>query len=159
MPLANRKLPLLAGLVLLVSLLALTGCGGGDGDDEDQSSSLTKAEYVKRADKICAETEKEQRKLLGKFQRENKDATAGARLTEEMITTAAIPPLERQAKKLSELPPPEKDAAKAKSYVEAVEKAIADTKKEPGTLLASPSSFAKAEDLSDQLGFKTCRGA
>lgn len=148
-------------LVLAASALVLSfvfaGCGGGD--DEDQPSSISKAQYVKRADDICAATEKQQRKLLTNFQQENKNAKGGPQLTEEMITSAAIPPLEDQAKELAELPSPSKDAAKAEAYVEAVEKAIKDIKKEPGTLLAQPGAFDKAEEIAPDFGFKVCRGA
>jgi hypothetical protein len=78
---------------------------------------------------------------------------------EEMITSAALPPLERQAEELAELPPPDKEAAKADAYVAAVEKAVKDVSKEPGALLADPGAFTKAEELAPEFGFKTCRGA
>lgn len=153
---ANRSLCAFAAAALMLTL-ALAGCGGGD--DEDQPSSITKAQFVKQADEICAATEKEQRKLLTKFQQENKNAKGGPQLTEEMITSAAIPPLEKQAEKFAELPSPDKEAAKAEAYAEAVEKAIRDVKKEPGTLLAEPGAFEKAEDMAPGFGFKVCRGA
>ncbi|HEX7280187.1 MAG TPA: hypothetical protein VF255_11270 [Solirubrobacterales bacterium] len=138
-------------------MAVFAGCGGGD--DDEQPASLTKAEYVKRADEICAATEKEQRKLLRQFQQENQGAGSGPQVMEEMIRTAALPPLEQQAEELAELPPPNKEAAKAEAYVAAVEKASEDVRKEPGTLLATPNAFDKAEDLAREFGFKTCRGA
>jgi hypothetical protein len=157
MRLKALKISSVPAALLLLLLLALPGCGGSD--DEDQPSSVTKAEYVKRADEICKETEKQQRELLTKFQKENKGAGSGPQVTEEMITVAAVPPLERQAKALAELPPPDKEAAKAAAYVAAVEKAVKDVKKEPGTLLAEPGAFTKAQELAPEFGFKTCRGA
>src|SRR5918999_1574964 len=109
-PQVLKVLFVFAASALVVSL-AFAGCGGGD--DEEQPDSLTKADYVKQADAICAETEKRQRALLTEFQQENKNAGGGPQAMEEMITSAALPPLERQAKELAELPPPDKDAAKA----------------------------------------------
>jgi hypothetical protein len=152
------KSPLLPLFLVFLLVLAFAGCGGG-GDDEEQPASLTKAEYVKQADEICAATEKQQRKLLTQFQKENKGAGSGPRVMEEMIKTAALPPLEDQAKELAELPPPDKEAAKAEAYVAASEKALEDVSKDPATLLASPGAYTKAEELALEFGFKTCRGA
>lgn len=155
----TRRPNLLLAFAVAALLLsfAFAGCGGGD--DEEQPTALTKAEYVKRADEICAATEKQQRKLLTQFQRENQNAGGGPRSMEEMIRSAAVPPLERQAEELAALTPPDKQAAEAEAYVEAVEKAITTVKKEPGTLLTKPGAFTKAEELASGLGFKTCRGA
>jgi len=138
-------------------MFALAGCGGGD--EEEQPTSVSKVAYVKRADEICKETEKRQRKLLLQFQRENKGAGNSPRVLEEMVTAAALPPLEQQVEELAKLPPPDKEAAKAKAYMAAVEKAVRDIRMEPGTLFAEPGAFTKALELAPEFGFKTCRGA
>ncbi len=43
--------------LILLALIPLTGCGGdeGSGDDSAVPESLTRAEYVERADQICQE--------------------------------------------------------------------------------------------------------
>jgi hypothetical protein len=142
---------------LLALCAVLAGCGGGSDGDEEQSA-LTKAEYVKQADEICAAAEKRQRKLATKFAGEKKGVN-GPRGTEELISFAAIPPLEQAAKELKGLPPSKQEAAKAKAYLAAFEKGIEVASKEPGTILVEPGAFTKAEAIAKEFGFKSCGGA
>jgi hypothetical protein len=144
------------GLVFTI-LLALVGCGGGD--DEEQPTSLTKTEYVKQADAICAKAEQRQRKLAQEYSRNNKNAKPGPKATEALILFAGIPPMKVETKELSDLPPPVKEAVKAKAYVDALENGIKVASKEPGTILISPGAFSQAEEVAKDFGFKTCRGA
>ena len=137
--------------------MGLAGCGGGS--DTTQSATLTKAEYVKQADQVCAKTEGRQRALLTKFQKENRNIGSGQAATEKMISVAALPPMEEQIQDLSQLPPPDKEAAKAKAYLKELEKGLKIAEKEPGTLLLNPGAFTKSEEAARAFGFKTCAGA
>jgi hypothetical protein len=155
----SKRVPLLRILALLGLILAFAFIGCGGGDDDEEPASLTKVQYVKRADDICAQTEKRQRKLLGQFQRENPKAGNSPQALEQMISVAALPPMKEQVQELAELPPPDKEAAKAEAYLNALEKGLKAAEKEPGALLAEPGAFNKAEEASQAFGFKTCRGA
>jgi hypothetical protein len=158
-PQVKKSLLLLLGAALVaLAAFAFAGCGGG-GDDEEQPDSLSKAEYIKEADKICAKTEGRQRKLLNQFGRENESLKPGQAATEKMISFAALPPMEEQIAELNELPPPDKEAAKAKAYIDALEFGLKEAEKQPGALLAQPGAFTKAEEASNAFGFKTCGGA
>jgi len=143
--------------LLLAFAIGLAGCGGGS--DTTEASTLTKAEYVKQADQICAKTEGRQRALLTKFQKENTKLGSGQAATEKMISFAALPPMEEQIQELSQLPPPSKEAAKAKAYVKELEKGLEIAEQEPGTLLITPGAFTKSEEAAQAFGFKTCAGA
>lgn len=156
MAMRYRKAQVVFLVLLGVLAVGLTGCGGGDGND--QPDTLTKTEYVKQADQICSKTESRQRKLLTKFQKENKNIGSGTAATEKVISFAALPPMEEQIQELSQLPPPDKEAAKAKAYVKELEKGLAVAEKEPGTLLINPGAFTKSEEAARAFGFKTCAG-
>jgi hypothetical protein len=146
-------------LFVLLSVFAVGLVGCGDGGGTTQSETLTKAEYVKQADQVCGKTEGRQRALLTKFQKENRNIGSGQAATEKMISTAALPPMAEQIQELSQLPPPDQEAAKAKAYIEELEKGLAIAEKEPGTLLLSPGAFTKSEEAARAFGFKTCAGA
>src|SRR5438128_2043762 len=108
----------IALLALLMALaIGIVGCGSGGEDETAQADTLTKAEYVKQADEICAKTEGRQRKLLTKFQKQNPNPE-GPSETEKMISYAGLPPIQEQIQELSKLPLPDKEAAKAKAYLE-----------------------------------------
>jgi hypothetical protein len=153
----SKQLQVLVAFFALVIALTAFGCGGGS--DTTESDSLTKAAYVKQADQICAKTEDRQRALLTEFQKQNKNATEGQATTEKMISFAALPPMEKQLEELSQLPLPEKEAAKAKAYLTELEKGLKIAEKEPGTLLITPGAFTKSEEAARAFGFKTCAGA
>lgn len=156
MGLAYRQ-PQVALLAFLAALaLGVAGCGSGGSDEAD---TLSKAEYVKQADEICAKTEGRQKKLVTKFQKQNQEAPTGTAATEQLISFAALPPIEQQIQELAKLPPPDKEAAKAKAYLKELEKGLKAAEKEPGTLLITPGAFTKAEEAARVFGFKTCGGA
>jgi hypothetical protein len=149
-------LPLMAAFLTLC--LAVAGCGG-DSDSESQPTTLSKAQYIKRADEICKKTEKRQRKLLTQYSIKNNGTPETPQTTEKVISYAALPPVQEEIDELKKLPAPEEEAAKAKAYIESLEKGLEAAEREPGTLLAEPGAFSKAEEASRAFGFKTCRGA
>jgi ABC-type glycerol-3-phosphate transport system substrate-binding protein len=56
MPFGKRGNLAGATLVLLAIVLVLAGCGGGSTDSSESTSSLTKAEFVKKGNAICTQT-------------------------------------------------------------------------------------------------------
>lgn len=142
----------------LALCLVVAGCGNAD--DEEEPTSISKVQYVKRADEICAKTETKQQKLVEQFGKEKQNANgASQKVIEETIVFAAIPPMSQQIEELAALPAPEKEAAKAQEYIDALRKGLETVKEEPGTLLAEPGAFTKAEEIAQSFGFQTCRGA
>lgn len=147
----------LAGVCALIGFLLVVGCGS-DGDNSstasDPSATISKSDYLKRADAICARTEKEQRRLVRSF--EARKPTRQAQI--ELIEYAGIPPLKEQARGISELPAPRDDAAQAQAYVAAFSDAVKKYEEDPGAALEGLSPFAEAEALAVKFGFKVCGG-
>ncbi|HET7120882.1 MAG TPA: hypothetical protein VFI17_06480 [Solirubrobacterales bacterium] len=148
----------LAGACALVVALLAIGCGSsGDSSSKasNTSATISKVEYLKRADAICGRTEKEQLKLVASFPQGKPTQKAQV----ELIEHAGIPPLQEQAKQLGDLPAPREDAAQAEAYVVAFTKGLKKAEEDPGAMLKAPSPFAEAEALAAKVGFKVCKGA
>lgn len=143
-----------AGVWIAVVVLVIVGCGGTASNSSDTSATISRADYVKQADAICGRTEKKQLKLLRIFATQK--STQKARV--ELVEHAGIPPLQEQAKKLSELPEPSEGAAEAKAYVVAFSDGVNKAEEDPGSLLEAPSPFGEAEALAAKFGFKVCSG-
>lgn len=145
----------LAGVLALITAMMIAGCGSGGESSSDAGAMISKAEYVKQADAICGQTEKQQLQLIGGFGKTK--PTRQGRI--ELIEYAGIPPLEQQEKGLIELPAPREEAAAAKAYLAAYSAGVKQSKEDPEALLEGPSPFAKAETLAKKFGFKVCGGA
>jgi hypothetical protein len=134
----------------LALLGALVGCGGGDGDDADP-----KAEYVQKADEICA---------LGSF-RIGTDARKrfgttqpGPAEQKEFAVEVVVPHLREVVRQLRGLTPPEGDQQRVNAVWAALDEAIDTVELTPG-LLAEPDAggaFDQANQLAREYGFNQC---
>jgi len=97
---------LMLGGVVLVGLIS--GCGGGSEDSE----SLTKAEYVKAADKICAERKKTWETALASYDKQVKeekvttDPEAQEEIAETVLDESMVPAVNTQLEQMEELEAP-----------------------------------------------------
>jgi hypothetical protein len=136
-----------AGLLCVVAALAggvlIAGCG--DGDDE----TLTKEEYIQRADQICQESNDEIEAAA-----ENVDFTDLPKFINETV----LPKLEESIAKIRELPIPAGDEETLNSIYDRVEDAIQKFKDDPASLsdLASGKIAPGVEKDSRAYGFKVC---
>ena len=144
----NKAKLVIVGLLLVGLLAGVTGCGGGS----STSASLTKKQYLKKAQEICEEGEKEQLELAAKYLKKNPGAEE-----EDMVLPAAIPPLQKQIERIKALPAPEGDEAKIEAFVKASEQALKEGEANPQELLSSTSNpFDKANKLGEKYGFTNC---
>ena len=96
----------LVGLVALGAVIS--GCGGGS----DSSSTVTKAEFVKQADALCAERQKEWKAALASYNQEvqERNATNKLQVQEEIATDLVekemIPAVSKQLEAMEALPAP-----------------------------------------------------
>lgn len=146
--------------IVLVALLVV-GCGSDGGSSSSVSTAsntsvtITKAQYIERADAVCGRTEKKQLALVDEFPKQKPTQQAQV----ELVEFAGIPPLKEQAEQLNELPEPNKAAGEAKAYVDAFSNGVKGADEDPSAMLEAPTPFAKAESLAVKFGFKVCRGA
>src|SRR6185436_8133637 len=91
-----------------ISVLALAGiaagCGGGDDGD-----SLTKAEFVDQASKICKDINKETQKNLEAAAKTQEGVPPSKNGEEQLVNNIVIPALQKQKDELKELGSPEGD--------------------------------------------------
>jgi transketolase len=134
----------------------VSGCGGGS----DDSSSLTKAEYTKQADEICAKRKKEWKSDLASYEKEvvEKKATSDPEvqkeLAESLLQESMLPALQEQLKALEELSAPEEIEKQAEKMLKSLSSGVGGVEKEGVESLTS-SGFAKFEKESKALGV-TC---
>jgi hypothetical protein len=151
---SKRLIALIFG-ALAIGLIA--GCGSGS----DNSSSLTKAEFIKQADAVCT---KHHDQIIDDFDAFSKTHNFSTDKSAKSFEVAAefskikvIPTLKVEAKELKALGVPDGDGgavgAILKLFEEGIEEAEAASPKEATT---SPQGLTKGNELAKKFGFKTC---
>lgn len=142
------------GLLLIAAVAG--GCGGSG--DSATAETLTKAEFIKRADAICKRADAVQNKELRSYFAKRSDGNPSRTLNEEAIVKVGLPPLRDEASELDALPAPEGDEEEIQAIVEGIEEAIEKSEKEPGALVSSNSAgpFTAVGKLASEYGLKVC---
>lgn len=161
----KRKLVL--ALVLVSALAAaVAGCGGGgssSGSGTDSTTSdaggeaPTKAVFIKEADKVCGEAEKELVEEVKVFAKENgislkKEPSA----TEqgELFRSVILPNIGKQAEEIAALTPPEGDEGTIEDLTETLSSEVAEAEEESGA--PADDTLKEATKKAKAYGFKTC---
>ncbi|HET7590626.1 MAG TPA: hypothetical protein VFK14_10665 [Solirubrobacterales bacterium] len=148
-------------IALLAALAAISmiaaGCGGGDSTD---SSSLTKAEFVKQGNALCAKGNKEINQGFEEFAKENgfseKQKPTKAQMT-EVIETVVIPGIRGQVEGIEGLEPPSGEEAKVEAITDAANEALEKGEEDPAVLTSQKAGpFAKADKLASAYGLVKC---
>jgi hypothetical protein len=157
--LKNRLIALLA--LLAAAGLLVAGCGD---DDESTTGSggaaLSKAEYVKQANAICAAGSKEIAAEFEAFAKEHgideknppsKDQIAEA--AEEFL----IPSIAAQVEEIGELSPPEGEEEPYETFVENAEAALEEGEDDPATFAEDDGGpFAEVNEEAIALDLQAC---
>lgn len=139
--------------------LVVAGCGGSS-DSTGTTGSLTKAEFVKQGNAICAEGAKELEEGFEEFAKEhnfseNKQPTK-AELT-EASEEILIPGVRKQIEGIRDLGLPSEDGEEADEALEAAEKALEEGEEDPAAMATEDSGpFAKANKLAKEFGLTKC---
>ena len=155
---------LLAG-VLAVALI-LVGCGGGDSDSttsgsDSSTASLSKAEFIKKADAVCAaggkRTQSEYAAYVEEKKLSSKKEPTPAQYA-EVSDEIQVPAFKRQAEELRALGAPTGEEAKVTAILDALDAGIEKVEDaNPKKALESTSSlFAEADKLAIAYGLKVC---
>jgi hypothetical protein len=146
-----KKGSLLAVLGFLVAVLAVAGCGGGD-----ETSSLTKAEFVKQGNAVCKEKKSEREDLFQTFTKEVGSGDVTKADQEALVAEVLQPPYEATIEGLKDLGAPEGDEQQIEAITEAMEKALEKAEANPLVSLRTNIQFAEANALAVKYGLTDC---
>lgn len=154
---SKRLVALLAALVALALIVA--GCGSGGGSTEG-TTALSKAEFVKQGNAICAKSSEEINEGFEEFVKENglsKNKTPSKAVQEEAVETVLIPRVSKEVESVRALGPPDEEA---EAVLDAAEEALEKGEEDPIQFLKKESSgpFAKANKLAREYGLTKCGG-
>jgi hypothetical protein len=134
----------------MVSAVALVaGCGGGD--NGIPTGDVSKAQYVERADRICADGDSE---IQAAFRKRFGSRQPPGRQLAAFVEEIVIPNIQGQIDKLRELEAPEVDADRIETIYETAQENLDEA--EPEDYLGDGQPFAEANRLARAYGFEAC---
>lgn len=155
----------ISGIAVAVVLLCVgVGCGGGSGDTTPE---ITKAQFVKKANFICADFNRERyaaaEKEFNPKQRHGSHAVGSPatealeteleELGEKLVKEVVIPSLRKQLEKLESLGLPSGDEAKVEKILQNFDKGTAELEEE-GYKGILGDQFDDFDEESDAYGLK-----
>lgn len=147
----------------VAALLFAAGCGSSDSGSNEvtvQTGSLSKAEFVKKADAICEGARTEFLAQYTNFVKAHKsdigDKQKEEELLSEVVDSYLSPSVEGQIEKISELGAPKAYAAEVASFLKALQKRVEEASDDPAAVTATPYPFKKAEDIAKKAGMQGC---
>jgi hypothetical protein len=139
---------------LALALLALVGAGCGGDDD---TSSVTKAQLLKKGDAICKKASDEQLAGLQKAIEKNPKLEKDKALQEEAIVTYGLAPISDAAEELAALGAPEGDEEEVEEIITGMEDAVEESEEDPAPLVAGTTdAFNDVNKAASAYGFKEC---
>lgn len=147
-----------AALVLLVAVLVFGGCGGGG--STESTSSLSKAEFLKKGNVICARGGEEINKAYERFSREHVAGgkTPSEALLDEAAAEIVLPVREREVQMLRALGAPSGQEEHIDAMLTAWEEGIEKGEEDPNSLRkAGPEyAFYKSYSMGIDYGLTKC---
>lgn len=142
------------GFVLALLAAGVGGCGGGDDSTEaDTTAALTKAEFVKQANAICAEGNKETDAIFAGFEKGESKAEA-----ETVIENEFVPSIQGQIDDIRALGAPEGDEATVEEMLDLAQADLDTIESEPGIVISGEEEdqFADFAKIGHPYGLTEC---
>jgi hypothetical protein len=158
--LSKRLIAALFGVLAIAVVVA--GCGSSSSSEEN-TSSLTKAEFIKKGDAICTAANKENEVEFEAFATENnlsESKEPSEAQKEEIATNILLPSISGQVEEIRSLGAPEGEEEQVNEILETVEEEVEEAEAEPAVLFeeeeGAESPFTEGNKLAREYGFKVC---
>jgi acetylornithine deacetylase/succinyl-diaminopimelate desuccinylase-like protein len=146
---------------ILAALLLAGGCGGSS-DSKDvtvQTGSLSKAEFIAKANAICKAARTKFTVRYSQFIKQHKALTNKAQqeaALREAIESIITPNIEGEITHISQLGAPKAYSAEVASFLNSLQERLEEGQDDPTKLIATPYPFKAAEDIAGKAGLKVC---
>jgi hypothetical protein len=150
-------------MAVLAALVLANGCGGGGASASEitvQTGSLSKAEFIKRADGICEAARSQFTREYTAFAQKNYKPTssrsAQEALANDLVENILLPNFEKPVDEISALGAPKGDEQEIASFLNALQQRLEEIHERPLILNKTVTPFAQAEKLAKAYGLTGC---
>jgi hypothetical protein len=152
--------PLALIAAVIVAALLVVGCGGSG--DSGSGKSISKEEFIAKADAICKKSNERMEKELFLFLRQNRTGGSlrkpSVEQNEKFIVKVLIPNVGREIEEIKALGVPDGDEERVDAMISALEEGLETAKDETATVAAGTSDivFGIASRLAGEYGATVC---
>lgn len=154
-----RGITAVAAFAVVAAILA-SGCGGGSSDTvEIQTGSLSKAEFIEKADAVCTKGQERGGRELSSYMSKNHITLTGPlpnAVAAGLFGSVIEPVYQQEIAEISELGAPDKDAEKVTAMLEAIEAGLAKGQRDPAGVVSRNELVPAAGELARAYGLATC---
>jgi hypothetical protein len=147
----RNSFPAVAGLLVIGALAA--GCGSSNDNSTTSTASLTKAEWIAKADAICKAGNAKQNAAE---QQTFKQKPTQAQI-QQFTTDTLLPNIQQQVNSIKALGTPSEQGAQANAVLASAQHAIDAVKADPSSLSQNNNNpFEETNKLAQAYGMKVC---
>jgi hypothetical protein len=142
------------GAGVLTAGLLLAGCGGSDSGE-----SISKEEFIAKADAICKQSNQRMEAAFTKFLKDNPTLTKPTDPRfQPLVGDVMVPSLKREIEELKELGVPDGDEEKVGAMISALEEGLETAEDNPEVVTGSSSDtvFGIASRIAGEYGAEVC---
>ncbi len=154
-----RGFTTVAAFAVVAAILA-SGCGGGGSDTiEIQTGSLSKAEFIEKADAVCTKGQERGGRELSSYMSKNHITLTGplpSAVAAGLFGSVIEPTYQQEITEISELGAPNKDAKKVAAMLGAIEAGLAKGQRDPAGAISRNELVPAAGELARAYGLTAC---
>jgi hypothetical protein len=142
-----------------VAALSAGGCGGGDESTTITTSSISKDQFIRKANAICLKGRQQVETAASTFLAENPDALESKNEPDfsELTQTIFVPAIEQETEEIRALGAPQGDQGEVEAILTAVEEGREKSEEDPkAAALGGSKAFKKADALAAKYGLDSC---
>jgi hypothetical protein len=143
------------GALAVLLLLVVCGCGGGDSAAAG-SATITKAEFIERADAICSRALEEQETVVAAAERKlGHGGPVSSKQRERLLIALAPQFFERKTEDLAKLPVPVGGEAQVRAIIVGYEAGVREIEARPVTVVRG-TPFLRGRKAAGRYGLSEC---
>lgn len=153
------------GVAIAVAAIA-AGCGSsgsggstesaGSGEITVETGSLSKADFIKKANAICEANQQEFQQKLALATKNNASQSDPSAMATEMVDEGLVPIYEGQIEQISALGAPKGDEDLVAAYLEAIQEGLESAHANPIKTVQRLTPFGKAIVRAKAYGLRVC---
>ncbi len=143
--------------VALAAVVMIVGCGGSD--DGSGGESISKEEFIVKADAVCKRSNERMEKAFGEFLKANRDIKKPTDpALQQLVGDVMVPSIKREIEELRALGVPSGDEEKVEAMVAALEEGLETAEDNPKVVTSASSDtiFGIASRIAGEYGLEIC---
>jgi len=151
-------------LATLAALVSAAGCGSSSSDEVTvQTGSLSKTEFIKKADAICEAARTEFLAKYSRYVEEHKSDIVDPQKKDEVLNdildSILAPNVEGEIVQISKLGAPKDYAPEVAAFLNALQKRLDKAQENPDGLTTTTNPFVVAENVARRAAMNGCAGS